>query len=77
MTAARRADRATQPASATAPTAPNPAMATRMLALATVAFLVSFAVWGLVAPLAPVFRERYHLSGVEVGLLVAMPVLLG
>ncbi|HEU5430669.1 MAG TPA: MFS transporter, partial [Thermomicrobiales bacterium] len=50
---------------------------TRMLALATLALLVSFAVWGLVAPLAPVFRERYELSGVEVGLLVAMPVLLG
>ncbi|HEU0116653.1 MAG TPA: MFS transporter, partial [Thermomicrobiales bacterium] len=73
----QRADRAAQPAPAAAPAAPNPAMATRMLALATLAFLVCFAVWGLVAPLAPVFRERYHLSGVEVGLLVAMPVLLG
>ncbi len=60
-----------------APAATDRSMATRMLALATLAFLVSFAVWGLVSPLAPVFRERYGLSGIEVGLLVAIPVLLG
>lgn len=47
------------------------------LALATLAFTLCFAVWGLIAPLAPLFRELYRLSGTEVGLLVAVPVLLG
>src|SRR5262249_35011048 len=47
------------------------------LLLATAAFAVCFAVWGLVAPLAPLFRELYQLSGTEIGLLVAVPVILG
>jgi NNP family nitrate/nitrite transporter-like MFS transporter len=50
---------------------------TRALVLATVAFAVCFAIWGLVAPLAPLFRNLYQLSGTEVGLLVAVPVILG
>lgn len=49
----------------------------RALILATVAFALCFAVWGLVAPLAPLFRDQYRLSASEVGLLVAVPVLLG
>ncbi|MBV9170749.1 MAG: NarK/NasA family nitrate transporter [Chloroflexi bacterium] len=48
-----------------------------MLVLATLAFAVCFAVWGLVSPLAPLFRTQYQLSGTEVGLLVAVPVVLG
>lgn len=48
-----------------------------MLALATIAFALCFAVWGLIAPLAPTFRELYQLSGTQVGLLLAVPVLLG
>lgn len=48
-----------------------------MLILATVAFALCFAVWGLIAPLAPTFRELYGLSDVEVGVLLAVPVLLG
>ena len=47
------------------------------LVLATLAFTLCFAVWGLVSPLAPFFRGLYHLSGTEVGALVATPVLLG
>lgn len=47
------------------------------LALSTLAFALCFAVWGLIAPLAPFFRELYRLSGTEVGLLVAVPVVLG
>lgn len=47
------------------------------LALATVAFTVCFSVWGLLAPLAPLFREQFGLSGSESGLLVAVPVVLG
>jgi NNP family nitrate/nitrite transporter-like MFS transporter len=47
------------------------------LGLATLAFTVCFAVWGLIAPLAPLFREQYQLSATEIGILVAVPVLLG
>jgi MFS transporter, NNP family, nitrate/nitrite transporter len=47
------------------------------LALATLGFAVCFAVWGLLAPLAPQFRDLYRLSATEVGLLVAVPVILG
>jgi len=52
----------------------KPALA---LVLATLAFTLCFAVWGLISPLAPLFRERYHLSGTEIGLLVGLPVVLG
>lgn len=48
-----------------------------MLALATIAFALCFAVWGLISPLAPTFREVYALSGAQVGLLLAVPVVLG
>ncbi len=50
---------------------------TRALVLATSAFLVCFTVWGLIPPLAPTFRDKYHLSNVGVGFLVAVPTLLG
>ncbi len=49
----------------------------RALVLATLAFTLSFAVWGSVAPLAPMFRQIYHLSATGVGFLIAVPVLLG
>jgi MFS transporter, NNP family, nitrate/nitrite transporter len=51
--------------------------ATLALSLATLAFALCFAVWGMLAPLAPTFRELYRLSATEVGLLVAVPVVLG
>ncbi|HEU4391352.1 MAG TPA: MFS transporter, partial [Blastocatellia bacterium] len=51
--------------------------ANRALLLSTVAFAISFAVWGLVGSLAPRFREMYHLSAVQTSLLIAVPVLLG
>ncbi|MGB2913499.1 MAG: MFS transporter, partial [Pyrinomonadaceae bacterium] len=41
------------------------------------AFAVTFAVWGLIAALAPTFTELYGLSGKEKSLLIAIPVLLG
>src|SRR5690606_28562552 len=47
------------------------------LLMATASFALCFAVWGLVAPLSPLFREQYQLSTTETGLLVAVPVLLG
>jgi MFS transporter, NNP family, nitrate/nitrite transporter len=45
--------------------------------LATLGMAICFAVWALLAPLAPQFRELYDLSATEVGFLVAVPVLLG
>lgn len=47
------------------------------LFLATTAFALCFAVWGLMAPLGPTFRQLYGLSGTQLGLLLAAPVLLG
>jgi hypothetical protein len=51
--------------------------ANRALWLSTVAFAISFSVWGLVGSLAPAFREMYHLSALQTSLLIAVPVLLG
>lgn len=51
--------------------------AARALFFATTAFAVSFAVWGLIATLAPLFTELYKLSATEKSLLIAIPVLLG
>jgi NNP family nitrate/nitrite transporter-like MFS transporter len=47
------------------------------LGLATLSMAVCFAVWSLMAPLAPQFRELYGLSATETGVLVAVPVILG
>jgi NNP family nitrate/nitrite transporter-like MFS transporter len=51
--------------------------ANRALVLATVAFAISFSVWGLVGSLAPTLREMYKLSALQTSLLIAVPVLLG
>jgi nitrate/nitrite transporter NarK len=45
--------------------------------LATIAFTLSFAAWGLIGGLAAVFTELYRLTGSQTALLVAVPVLLG
>jgi NNP family nitrate/nitrite transporter-like MFS transporter len=50
---------------------------TRALGLATMSFTLSFAAWGLVGGLAPVFAELYGLTASKTALLVAVPVLLG
>lgn len=47
------------------------------LFFSTTAFAVSFAVWGLISALAPMFTQLYKLSATEKSLLIAMPVLLG
>ncbi len=47
------------------------------LTLATVSMAVGFAVWTLLAPLAPLFREQWSLSATQTGILVAVPVILG
>jgi MFS transporter, NNP family, nitrate/nitrite transporter len=49
----------------------------RALTLATVSFAVSFAAWGLIGGLAPIFSSLYGLSASQTALLVAVPVLLG
>jgi MFS transporter, NNP family, nitrate/nitrite transporter len=49
----------------------------RALFLSTSAFAVSFAVWGLIAALAPVFTQLYDLTATEKSLMIAVPVLLG
>src|SRR5215204_5845375 len=49
----------------------------RALILATVSFAVSFAAWGLVGGLAPIFSDLYQLSASQTAFLVAVPVLLG
>jgi NNP family nitrate/nitrite transporter-like MFS transporter len=51
--------------------------AARALFLSTTAFAVSFAVWGLVAALAPTFAQIYGLSAKSKSLMIAIPVLLG
>ncbi len=49
----------------------------RALALATISFTLSFAAWGLVGGLAPIFADLYALTASQTALLVAVPVLLG
>jgi MFS transporter, NNP family, nitrate/nitrite transporter len=49
----------------------------RALFFSTTAFAVSFAVWGLIAALAPTFTQLYQLSATSKSLLIAVPVLLG
>ncbi len=51
--------------------------AARALFLATTAFAVSFALWGLIAALAPTFKETFGLSAKATSLLIAIPVLFG
>ena len=54
-----------------------PAGSGRALVLATMSFALSFAAWGLVGGLAPVFAGLYGLTASQTALLVAVPVLLG
>lgn len=51
--------------------------AARALFLSTTAFAVSFALWGLIAALAPTFAQTYGLSAKSKSLMIAIPVLLG
>jgi NNP family nitrate/nitrite transporter-like MFS transporter len=49
----------------------------RALFLSTTAFAASFAVWGLIAALAPTFTQLYTLSATQKSVMIAIPVLLG
>src|SRR6187399_659420 len=62
---------------ARAQTEPAMDQSARALTLATISFALSFAAWGLVGGLAPVFADLYQLSASQTALLVAVPVLLG
>ena len=49
----------------------------RALALSTVAFAISFAIWGMISPLAKTFQTALHLSEQQAWMLIAVPVILG
>jgi NNP family nitrate/nitrite transporter-like MFS transporter len=49
----------------------------RALALSTIGFAITFAVWGLISALVPQFVQMYHLSFEQKSVLIAIPVLLG
>jgi nitrate/nitrite transporter NarK len=68
-----------QPARSTGTADATPAVPSspRPLVLATVSFALSFAAWGLIGGLAPVFTALYSLSASQTAFLVAVPVLLG
>lgn len=61
-----------------APSTPgHSATANRMLALATLGFLVNFWAWALISPLAAAYRDELGLTSFQQSLLVAVPVLVG
>lgn len=47
------------------------------LFLATVAFIIAFAVWGLISGAAPLLKQELKLSATEASLMIAIPVMLG
>jgi NNP family nitrate/nitrite transporter-like MFS transporter len=49
----------------------------KALFLSTTAFAASFAVWGLLAALAPTFTQLYNLTATQKSVMIAIPVLLG
>lgn len=55
----------------------NTRESTKALTLSTLAFAISFAVWGMIAPMAKTFQKDLHLTEQQTWLLIAVPVLLG
>ncbi len=55
----------------------NTASSKAALTLSTIPFAISFAVWGMISPLAKTFQTALHLSEQQVWLLIAVPVILG
>ncbi|GAB4207929.1 MAG: nitrate transporter NarK [Coleofasciculaceae cyanobacterium] len=51
--------------------------AKRSLFLATMAFAIAFANWGLIAGLAPLLKKELGLSVAQASVMIAIPVLLG
>jgi MFS transporter, NNP family, nitrate/nitrite transporter len=56
---------------------PSPGEERRALVLATVAFFICFYAWSLLGPLAPALQQELHLGEVQVGWMVAVPVVMG
>src|SRR3569833_222744 len=50
---------------------------TRALTLSTIAFAISFALWGMLSPLAKTFQTTLHLTEQQTWLLIAIPGILG
>jgi NNP family nitrate/nitrite transporter-like MFS transporter len=49
----------------------------RELTLATLAFFLCFAAWGMLAPIAPKLQDQLGLSNTETAIMIAIPVVLG
>nr|BBH86509.1 nitrite extrusion protein [Thermosporothrix sp. COM3] len=47
------------------------------LLMATLSFTITFAVWSLLSPLATQIQQEFHLSEMEVSIMLAVPVILG
>ena len=47
------------------------------LALATAAFAVAFAAWSMISPLSRQIQADFNLDNTSIGLLIALPTLLG
>ncbi|GCE50820.1 NNP family nitrate/nitrite transporter-like MFS transporter [Thermosporothrix hazakensis] len=47
------------------------------LLMATLSFTITFAVWSLLSPLATQIQQEFHLSEIEVSIMLAVPVILG
>ena len=50
---------------------------TKQLALATIAFAVTFSAWGMLAPIAPDIQDELGLSNIETSVMISIPVVLG
>lgn len=50
---------------------------TSALLFSTIAMCVSFIVWTVIAPIAPLLKETYGLNEIQVSMLVVTPVILG
>ena len=49
----------------------------RALALSTTAFAISFAVWGIISPMAQTFKKQFGFTDQQTWMLISVPVLLG
>ncbi len=68
---------AVPPSAVPIPATGIPAPAWRMLAFATVGFLLNFWAWALISPLGGAYRTELGLSAFEQAFLVAVPVVVG
>jgi NNP family nitrate/nitrite transporter-like MFS transporter len=49
----------------------------RNLALATIAFALTFSAWGMIAPIAPDIQDELGLSNTQTSIMISIPVVLG